>query len=109
MEETKFVCNRFPTLKIVVKSEGVVLKDGVPYPVRGKKIVFENGIFITDDKDMINRLRGHPWFGSHITEITPEDEERIRRNAKIEMRAKKIAQDEIEKEEAEEKSKKKKK
>lgn len=50
----KFYCQRFPFLHVKLGPE--------------KYAVFNDGIFETDNQEMIELLRKHRWFGSVITE-----------------------------------------
>ncbi|GAG47372.1 unnamed protein product, partial [marine sediment metagenome] len=52
-----------------------------------------------EDADVIKRLRSSGKFKSAIIEITPEEEKKIKRRAKIDNRAKEIAKKQIEEEE----------
>ena len=47
-----FVCNRFPFLTIT-------RRDGEP-------IQFENGLFVSEDPDVIEQIQAHPWWTVHI-------------------------------------------
>lgn len=82
---TKFICARYPSLKVTITPARILMKDnGVTVPVSAKRAEFERGLIVTDDKDIIARLRRHMWFGIHITEITSADEAKIKKQARIE-------------------------
>ena len=101
--KTKFLCPRFPSLKVVVKPDTHVLREGIPYFIRGKKVQFEKGVLITDDEDVMKRIRSSEKFGSSIVELTVAEQKKIDRRAKVEAKHKKLIDEEIKEEEAKEK------
>ena len=86
------------TRRFILKSAGTVVlpnPQGIPMVVNepGKVIEVKNGVLITEDPDVIARIRRDPQFGTEeITEITEDDELAI----KIRKKKDKEADEEIE-------------
>ena len=93
--KTKFLCPRFPSLKVVLRPDAHVLKEGIPYHIRGKRATFRRGVLVTEDMEVIKRIRSSEKFGSAIIEVSEEEERKIERRTNIQKRATKLAEKEI--------------
>jgi hypothetical protein len=66
---------RCPNQVLCIKPARVSIVEGIPYPVPGEHIRFENGEFETTDKDKIAYLKKHRLFGTSIVEVTKVGEQ----------------------------------
>mgnify|MGYP001260819923 CR=1 FL=1 len=62
--------SRCPNQVLCIKPARNSVVDGIVVPVPGEHIRFENGEYVTNDKDKIAFLRKHRFFGTSIVEVT---------------------------------------
>jgi hypothetical protein len=61
--------SRCPNQVLCMKPASVQIVNGIPYPVPGEHIRFENGEFETDDKAKIAFLEKHRLYGTSIVKV----------------------------------------
>jgi hypothetical protein len=61
--------SKCPNQVICMKPNRVQIYDGIPMPVQGQHIRFNNGEYEATDKKEIEFIRKHSLFGRCITEI----------------------------------------
>lgn len=99
----RFISPKYRELKIVMKPAYRKEIGGQTIVVPGHKIVFHDNRYETSDTAEIEFLRGHKNYGTHFTEVDPEElEERLSEEQEtLEEREERIRQreEELEREE----------
>ena len=68
--------------QILVRPYIIKVENGMPQHIRGEKIEFNNGEFVTDQKQTIDFLRKHRAFGiDFVEDSTSTDARRAERQA----------------------------
>jgi hypothetical protein len=69
-EIVKFFCPDFADVSFDIKPTVVNVINGKRIIDHGKSVKFQNNVLETDDKEVIEYLRSHEWFGLKVLEGT---------------------------------------
>lgn len=64
----KFI-SKCPNQILCIKPQRMQVLDGIPVPIPGEHIRFENGEYVTENKKEIEFIHKHKFFGVRITEV----------------------------------------